>query len=175
MDRRVHAEVRRPCWLQVPSARGDLAQDSLSDTLVIVVEATQYGDCVNAAVRLEMPWNRLLVPEGLVRTRFVVEADVLGDDAPEVILTEDEDRSPASRFGEPGEVLSPVLPDHTFGPEQLKAALSSRDDARKACVIRSSPRSRRQGVLDRRALPPAMGRASRFLVVPLPHRARHKE
>ncbi len=36
-------------------------------------------------------WNRLLVPEGLVRTRFVVVADVLGDDAPEVILTEDED------------------------------------------------------------------------------------
>jgi hypothetical protein len=31
------------------------------------------------------------VPEGLVRTRFVVVADVLGDDAPEVILTEDED------------------------------------------------------------------------------------
>jgi hypothetical protein len=30
------------------------------------------------------------VPEGLVRTRFVVEADVLGDDAPEGFLTEDE-------------------------------------------------------------------------------------
>src|SRR5260370_2077468 len=45
----------------------------------------------DAAVRLERPWNRLLVPEGLGRTRFVVEADVLGDDAPEVILTEDED------------------------------------------------------------------------------------
>src|ERR1700687_183131 len=31
------------------------------------------------------------VPEGLVRTRFVVVADVLDDDAPEVILTEAED------------------------------------------------------------------------------------
>src|SRR5713101_9536192 len=45
----------------------------------------------DAAVRHERPWNRLLVPEGLVRTRFVVEADVLRDDAPEVIITEDED------------------------------------------------------------------------------------
>jgi hypothetical protein len=45
---------------------------------------------VDAALRLERPWNRLLVPESLVRTRFVVEADVLGDDAPDVILTEDE-------------------------------------------------------------------------------------
>ena len=44
------------------------------------MKPTESGDCV-----------KLLVPEGLVRTRFVVEADVLGDDAPEVILTEDED------------------------------------------------------------------------------------
>jgi hypothetical protein len=55
------------------------------------MKPTENGDCVNAAARLERPWNRLLVPEGLVRTRFVVEADVLGDDAPEVILTKDED------------------------------------------------------------------------------------
>src|SRR5713226_1384594 len=55
------------------------------------MKPTENGDCVNAAVRLERPWNRLLVPEGLVRTRFVVETDVLVDDAPEVILTEDED------------------------------------------------------------------------------------
>ena len=80
-----------PCWLQIPSARGDLAQLSSSDTPVVVMEPTEYGDCVDAAVCLERPWNRLLVTEGLVRTRFVVETDVLGDDAPEVILTEDED------------------------------------------------------------------------------------
>ncbi len=55
------------------------------------MKPTENGDCVNAAARLERPWNRLLLPEGLVRTRFVVEADVLGNDAPEVILTEDED------------------------------------------------------------------------------------
>src|SRR2546423_3160139 len=54
------------------------------------MEPTEYGDCVDAAVCLERPSNRLLVPEGLVRTRFVVEAYVLRDDAPEVILTEDE-------------------------------------------------------------------------------------
>jgi len=80
-----------PCWLQIPSARGDLAQLSSSDTPVVVMEPTEYGGCVDAAVCLERPWNRLLVTEGLVRTRFVVETDVLGDDAPEVILTEDED------------------------------------------------------------------------------------
>ena len=51
------------------------------------MEPTEYGDCVDAAVRFKWTWNRLLVPEGLVRTRFVVEADVLGDDPPEMILT----------------------------------------------------------------------------------------
>jgi len=55
------------------------------------MEPTEHGDCMDAAVRLEWTWNRLLVPEGLVRTRFVVVADVLGDDAPEVIVTEDEE------------------------------------------------------------------------------------
>ncbi len=55
------------------------------------MEPTEHRDCVDAAVRLEWTWNRLLVPEGLVRTRFVVVANVLGDDALEVILTEDED------------------------------------------------------------------------------------
>ena len=38
------------------------------------MESAEYGDCVNAAARLEKPSNRLVVPEGLVRTRFVVEA-----------------------------------------------------------------------------------------------------
>src|SRR6266478_3834994 len=80
-----------PCWLQIPSARGDLAQLSSSGTPVVVMEPTEYGDCVDAAVRLQWTRNRLLVPEGLVRTRFVVETDVLGDEAPEVILTEDDD------------------------------------------------------------------------------------
>src|SRR5712664_526278 len=68
-----------------------LAQISSSDTPVVVMEATKYGDCVDAPLCRERSWNRLLVPEGLVRTRYVVKADVLGDDAAEVILTEDED------------------------------------------------------------------------------------
>ena len=55
------------------------------------MEATEYGDCVDPPLCSERSWNRLLVTEGLVRTRFVVKADVLGDDAAEVILTEDED------------------------------------------------------------------------------------
>src|SRR6266478_7209064 len=68
-----------------------LAQISSSDTPVVVMEATEYGDCVDAPLCRERSCNRLLVTEGLVRTRSVVKADVLGDDAPEVILTEDED------------------------------------------------------------------------------------
>src|SRR5882762_4296136 len=68
-----------------------LAQISSSDTPVVVMEATEYGDCVDPPLCRERSWNRLLVTEGLARTRFVVKADVLGDDAPEVILTEDED------------------------------------------------------------------------------------
>jgi hypothetical protein len=55
------------------------------------MEATEYGDCVVAPLCRERSWNRLLVTEGLVRTHFVVKADVLGDDTPEVVLTEDED------------------------------------------------------------------------------------
>jgi len=41
-----------------------------ADASVVVMDPTEHGDCVDAAVRLEWPWNRLLVPEGLVRTRF---------------------------------------------------------------------------------------------------------
>ena len=64
-----------------------LAQISSSDTPVVVMEATEYGDCKDAPLCRERSWswNRQLVTEGLVRTRFVVKADVLGDDAPEVI------------------------------------------------------------------------------------------
>jgi hypothetical protein len=73
--------------------RRDLSHPSSSDTPVVVMEATEYGDCKDAPLCRERSWswNRQLVTEGLVRTRFVVKADVLGDDAPEVILTKDED------------------------------------------------------------------------------------
>ncbi len=67
------------------------------------MEPTEYGNREDATLRLKRPWNRLLVPESLVRARFVVEADVLGDDAAEVILTEDEnvvEHLSAERAGE---------------------------------------------------------------------------
>src|SRR5438105_12149998 len=35
------------------------------------MEPTEYGNRVNAALRLERPWNRLLLPKSLVRRRFV--------------------------------------------------------------------------------------------------------
>ena|ERR1700737_2537551 len=93
----------RPVLATNPVRTRDLAQLSSSDTPVVVMEPTEYGDYVDAAVRLEWTCNRLLVPEGLVRTRFIVEAHVLGDDSPEVILTEDEDvveQLSAERAGE---------------------------------------------------------------------------
>jgi len=40
------------------------------------MEPPEYGDCVDASLCRERPWNRLLVTEGLVRTRFVVKAGV---------------------------------------------------------------------------------------------------
>ena len=55
------------------------------------MKPTEDRDCVNGSARLERSWNRLLLHEGLVRARLVVEADVLGEDAPEVVITEDED------------------------------------------------------------------------------------
>ena len=56
--------------------RKGLAQHASSSAPVVVMKPTENGDCVNAAARLERPWNRLLVTEGLVRTRFVVKAGV---------------------------------------------------------------------------------------------------
>jgi hypothetical protein len=40
-----------------------LAHLSSSDTPVVVMEPTEHGDCVDAAIRLQGTWNRLLVPE----------------------------------------------------------------------------------------------------------------
>jgi hypothetical protein len=76
-----HGSIPRAGYKPRPHEE-QLAQLSSSDTPVVVMEPTEYGDGVDAAVRLEWTWNRLLVREGLVRTRFVVEADVLGNDAP---------------------------------------------------------------------------------------------
>ena len=36
-----------------------------SDTPIVVIEPTEYGDCVDAAVCLERPSNRLLGAPGL--------------------------------------------------------------------------------------------------------------
>jgi len=65
-----------------PVRQEHLAQLSSSDTPVVVMEPAEYGDCVDASLCRKRPWNRLLVPESLVRTRFIVEAHVLSDDAP---------------------------------------------------------------------------------------------
>ena len=61
----VTGDTVTPCWLQISSARGDLAQVPSSDTPIVVIEPTEYGDCVDAAVCLERPSNRLLGAPGL--------------------------------------------------------------------------------------------------------------
>ena len=74
----------------------------------------------------ERSWNRLLVTEGLVRTRFLVKADVLGDDAAEVILTEDEDVV---------EQLSPERTGEAFWPA---ARAAESDAARTRGILRDA-------------------------------------
>src|SRR5712664_2805484 len=80
-----------PCWLQIPSAR-----EASGANLVKRHAGSRDGGHQVRGLRGRTPLSREVVEsaavtEGLVRTRFVVKADVLGDDAAEVILTEDED------------------------------------------------------------------------------------
>ena len=110
-----------------------LAQDVSSSPSVVVMKPTENGNCVNAAARLGRPWNRLLLPKGLVRARSVVEADVLRDDAPEVILAKNEDvveHLSAERaheaFSEGIHVRRACRRSHHSHPDELKT-LAKRD------------------------------------------------
>jgi len=64
-----------------------LAHLSSSDTRVVVMEATEYGDCCGRTPLSREAVESAAGARGLGGTRFVVVADVLGDHAPEVILT----------------------------------------------------------------------------------------
>jgi hypothetical protein len=55
-----------------------------------VVETAEYGNGFDTAFRLGFPWNRLLLGESLVRTRSVVEADVLRHETPQVRFAQDQ-------------------------------------------------------------------------------------
>ncbi len=57
---------------------------------VVVVQTAEHGDGLDAAFGFGRPRNRLLPGESLVRTRPVVEAYVLGDEAPQVRLAHDQ-------------------------------------------------------------------------------------
>jgi hypothetical protein len=56
-----------------------------------MVEPPEDGDSRDAALELGRPRNRLLLRERLVRTRRVVEAHELGDEAAEVVRAEEEE------------------------------------------------------------------------------------
>src|SRR5439155_24553874 len=52
-DRALHyfaPTFARPCWLQIPSAGGDRADHESSYTPLVVMEPTEYGNRVNAAL-----------------------------------------------------------------------------------------------------------------------------
>jgi len=54
------------------------------------MEPPESGDSCDTTRRLARTGNRLLLPESLVRTRLVVEANELGDEAAEVALAHEE-------------------------------------------------------------------------------------
>src|SRR5436305_14773970 len=58
---------------------------------VVVMEPPENRDSRDAALELGRTRNRLLLRESLMRTRLVVEAHELGDEASEVVLAEEED------------------------------------------------------------------------------------
>jgi hypothetical protein len=55
------------------------------------MDPSKHRDCFNAALCLERTWNRLLLRQCLVRARLIVESHVFDEDAPKMVLTEDED------------------------------------------------------------------------------------
>ena len=87
---------------------------------------------------LRRTWNRLLVPEGLLRPSLVVETRVLDDDASKVVLAEDEEvieqlsaqrarQGPSVPGEEIGSALGSCTPDLVMGPIVLdSAAVTSR-------------------------------------------------
>src|SRR5207245_3287904 len=58
---------------------------------VVVMEPAENRDHRDAALELGRTRNRLLLRESLMRTRLVVEAHELGDEASEMVLAEEED------------------------------------------------------------------------------------
>jgi hypothetical protein len=56
-----------------------------------MMKPPENRDSGDAALELGGPRNRLLLRERLVRTRLVVEAHELGDEASEMVLAEEED------------------------------------------------------------------------------------
>src|SRR5205823_2197601 len=75
-------------WLQILSTRGDLAQLSSSDTAVVVMKPTEYGDCAAFAHHFFERADRAVQPAG----------GRSGQDHP--------------RFGHPGVLLSLGLEGH---------------------------------------------------------------
>ena len=57
---------------------------------IVVVQTAEYGDGFDTAFGLGRPWNRLLLGEGLVGTRSVVEVDVLRHETPQVRFAQDQ-------------------------------------------------------------------------------------
>src|SRR6266481_2326521 len=96
---------------------------------VVVMEPPENGDSRDAPLGLARTRNRLLLRESLVRTRLVVEAHELGDEASEVVLAEEEDvveQLPAQGarepFGDRVHVRRPGRDPHDSRPRRCENA-----------------------------------------------------
>src|SRR5438034_580172 len=96
---------------------------------VVVMEPPENRDSRDAALELGRTRNRLLLRESLVRTRLVVEAYELGDEAAEVALAHEEnvvEQLPAEGarepFGERIHVRRPGRNPHDLRPRRGKHA-----------------------------------------------------
>src|SRR5213592_4969465 len=96
---------------------------------VVVMEPPENRDSRDAALELGRTRNRLLLRESLMRTRLVVEAHELGDEASEVVLTEEEDvveqlpaQGPREALGERIHVRRPGRDPHDPRPRRCEDA-----------------------------------------------------
>ncbi len=96
---------------------------------VVVMEPPENRDSRDAALELGRTRNRLLLRESLVRTRLIVEAHELGDEASEMVLAEEEDvveplpaQGAREPFGERVHVRRPGRDPHDTRPRRCENA-----------------------------------------------------
>src|SRR5438309_6484469 len=120
---------------------------------VVVMEPPENGDSRDAALRLARTRNRLLLRESLVRTRLVVEAHELADEASEVALAQEENvveqlpaQSAHQPFGERVHVRRPGRNPHDPRPRRYENAGEASAELRVAVAAEDRRRRIHGGV-----------------------------